>query len=95
MKKKDIGIKISYMNAAFGKGAIKQVVVYDFDERYPSFATVVDYPINQTLNKHMVWFSDKQGKSSIDNIKQSGDWYVNGIISEIEKIRLNRLLRRR
>jgi len=96
MKEKDIGRKITYKNSLF-KESIKEVVVVDFNEKYSNFATVVNYPLNGNngnLKKHMVWFSPYQGKEKRENIKESGDWHVNGIISEIEKLKLNGMLKR-
>jgi len=96
MKKGDIGRKITYRNDFFGEGTIKEVVVVGVDERYPFFGKVVNYPVNrENLDKHWVWFSKFQGKEKKENIKKSGDWYVNGIISEIEKLKLNGMLKKK
>lgn len=96
MKKGDIGRKITYRNDFFGEGTIKEVVVVGVDERYPSFAKVVDYPLNRKdLNKRWVWFSKYTGKEKGEHIKKSGDYHVNGIISEIENLRLNGMLKRK
>jgi len=95
MDEKYIGRKITYRNDALEGEKIKEVVAYGFDERYPNFLKVIDYPFNGALNKHMVFFPNKKRKKERTSIKESGDWHVGKELSFFKRRRLNHLLEKK
>ena len=83
--------KIVYRNDALGEGTIKEVVVLGVNVGYPNLTSVVD-PVNGSLHKYTVVFSDLQRKFKRKNIEKSGDWCVGKRASRRVRKRLNHLL---
>jgi len=90
--KENIGNIILYRNDFLGKGTIKQVVACGFNERYANFMKVIDYPINSEPHAYMVLFSNMQRRYNPKEIKESGDWIIDGELSKKEKKLLGKLI---
>ena len=57
MKEDSVGTIINYKNGR-DKESIKEFFLYEFDENYPFFLTVIDYPLLENSNYAcgMFWF---------------------------------------
>ena len=92
MIKDNVGKIIQYRN----DGTIKEVVAYEFDERYTNFLKVVDRPIKKkSLRKHMVWFSDYQERGPKEKLSKSGDWRIKRMLTQKEQEKLDKLLNKK